>query len=212
MGFTDFLNSDLFAWVVLPLLIFLARICDVTIGTIRLIFLARGYKFIAPVLGFFEVLIWLLAIRQVMQNLSNPVCYIAYASGFATGNWIGMYIDEKIAMGKLIVRLITPKDTRELTRALSKRGFGVTKIPGEGSQGEVSIIFMIIDRVNLPIVLRIINRYTPKAFYTIEDVRTVREGIFPRKINIMKKFLVPANRRRRRFFLYSKFHPHRKGK
>ena len=83
---TNFFGTDLYVFFLLPLLIFLARICDVTIGTMRIIMVSKGKKLLAPVLGFFEVLIWVMAIGKIMQNLSNPVCYIAYAGGFAIGN------------------------------------------------------------------------------------------------------------------------------
>ena len=93
-------ESHFFAWVVLPILIFLARICDVSLGTVRLIFVSRGFKYLAPVIGFFEVLIWILAMTQIMQNLTNPICYLGYAGGFATGNYIGILIAEKLSLGE----------------------------------------------------------------------------------------------------------------
>jgi len=90
----DFLlmSSKLFAWVVLPVLIFIARVADVSLGTVRVIFITRGLKYFAPIVGFLEILIWLLAIGQIMRNLSHPICYIAYAGGFATGNYVGIWI------------------------------------------------------------------------------------------------------------------------
>ncbi|HOQ05094.1 MAG TPA: DUF5698 domain-containing protein, partial [Anaerohalosphaeraceae bacterium] len=92
----SWMNSFWFAWIVLPLLIFIARIADVTIGTIRLIFVARGMKILAPLAGFFEVLIWLVVIGQIMRHLANPLCYIAYAAGFAAGNYIGMMLVDRL--------------------------------------------------------------------------------------------------------------------
>ena len=99
-------DSWSFQWIILPLLIFLARITDQTIGTLRLIFLSKGYKFIAPFLGFFEVIIWLLAVSQIMKHLDNVMCYVAYGSGFAMGNFIGMAIEQKLSLGSVIIRLI----------------------------------------------------------------------------------------------------------
>ena len=90
--------TPFFAWVVLPLLIFFARICDVTLGTIRVIFISKGFKYIAPCIGFFEVIIWLLAIGQVMNNITNVASYIAYGAGFATGTFVGMAIEEKLSL------------------------------------------------------------------------------------------------------------------
>ena len=87
---TSFFDSNLFIYVLLPLLIFMARICDVSIGTLRIIFVSKGKRNIAPVLGFFEVLIWITAISKIMENLDNYVNFVAYAAGFATGNFVGM--------------------------------------------------------------------------------------------------------------------------
>src|ERR1700693_3306783 len=92
---------------VLPLLIFVAEICVVTISTVRIIFVSRGRKFLASVLGFFEVTIWLFAIGQIMQNLSNIGCYAAFASGFSLGNYLGVLIEQKLAMGDSVIRIIT---------------------------------------------------------------------------------------------------------
>jgi uncharacterized protein YebE (UPF0316 family) len=97
MGDLLFVNSGVYTWIVLPVLIFVARITDVSLGTVRVIFVSRGLKYLAPLVGFFEVLIWLLAIGQIMKNLSNPVCYIAYAAGFGMGNYVGIRIAEKLA-------------------------------------------------------------------------------------------------------------------
>ncbi len=124
----QFMDSAVFSWVVLPILIFLARICDVSIGTVRIIFVSRGKKLLSPILGFFEVSIWLLAISQIMQNLDNAVCFIAYACGFAMGNFVGIYIEKKLAMGTLILRVFLLKDDCEMKDRLYEAGFGVTRI------------------------------------------------------------------------------------
>jgi len=91
--------SEIYALIGLPLLIFFARVCDVSLGTIRIIFISKGIKYLAPIVGFFEILIWLLAISQIMQNLTNPYYYIFYAGGFATGNLVGIILDEKLSIG-----------------------------------------------------------------------------------------------------------------
>ena len=174
-----FLNSDLFSYGLLPLLIFLARICDVSIGTMRIIFVSKGKKYIAPVLGFFEVLIWITAISKIMQNLDNYVNYIAYAAGFATGNFVGMIIEEKLAMGFQMIRVFTYKDGPELVQILNGNGCGATTVDAHGSKEKVDIIYTIVQRTELPQVVELITRFNPKAFYTIEDVKAVSEGIFP---------------------------------
>jgi uncharacterized protein YebE (UPF0316 family) len=165
--------------VILPLLIFLARIVDVSMGTIRILFISRGTKFLAPLIGFFEVLIWLLAIGQIMQNLTNVLCYIAYAGGFATGTYVGIFIEEKLAMGLLLVRVVTTKDASELIEYLKSADFGVTHVAARGVAGQVRIVLTIIRRKNLNKVVEIIRRFNPNAFYSTENIRYVSKEVFP---------------------------------
>ncbi|MFA4851302.1 MAG: DUF2179 domain-containing protein [Bacteroidales bacterium] len=176
-----FFDSDIFVWVMLPVLIFLARICDVSIGTLRLIFVSKGFKHIAPLLGFFEVIIWLLAVSQIMKHLDNIVCYIAYGGGFAMGNYIGMYLEEKISIGSVIIRVIPKTDTTELINELREQNFGLTVVDAEGSLGKVKMIFSVIKRENIEQFVSVINRYNPHAFYSIEEVKAVNEGVFRRE-------------------------------
>ena len=172
-------SSPLFTWVIIPLLIALARIVDVTLGTIRIIYISRGMKMLAPIFGFFEILIWLMAIGQIMQNLSNPVYYLAYAFGFSVGNLVGIFIEERLAVGRVILRIITQRDATQLVSHLRSAGYGVTTVDAEGAQGPVKLIFTIIDREKIKAVVDSVQTYNPRAFYSIEDVRSVREGIFP---------------------------------
>jgi uncharacterized protein YebE (UPF0316 family) len=186
---TSFFNSDLFSYVVMPLLIFLARICDVSIGTMRIIFVSKGKRNIAPILGFFEVLIWITAISKIMQNLDNYVNYIAYAAGFATGNFVGMIIEEKLAMGILMIRVFAHERGSELVQTLNLSGYGATVVEAYGAREKVHLIYTIVQRNELAKVLDVINCFNPKAFYTIEDVKTVNEGIFaPKKTNTVFPF------------------------
>jgi uncharacterized protein YebE (UPF0316 family) len=172
-------HSEIFKFVLLPILIFLARICDVTLDTLRIIYVGRGMKFLAPVIGFVEVLIWLTAITQIFKNLSNPVCYVAYAGGFAMGNLVGILIEEKMAIGTVVIRTITQKNAELLIRCLKENRYGVTHVDAEGAMGQVKIIFTIAKRKDIDSVLKIIRGCNPLAFYTIEDVRSVRKGVFP---------------------------------
>jgi len=173
------MESFWFTWVILPVLIFLARVCDVTIGTMRIVFVARGNRVLAPVLGFFEILIWLLAIGQIFRNLNNVFCYLAYAGGFATGNYVGMVLEEKLAMGFQVVRIITRKDASQLIEFLKNAGFGVTTIDGQGATGPVKIVFSIIRRKDQPKVLRAIQEKNPNAFFSVENIQSASAGIFP---------------------------------
>jgi len=178
-------HSEIFSYILLPLLIFFARICDVTIGTIRIILVSKGQKLLAPLLGFFEILIWIIAISKIMENLNNVACYIGYAAGFATGNYIGMLVEEKLAMGVTVIRIITQKAADELIKNLSLAGYGITNIDAKGSRGDVNIIYTVIQRHDLQNVINIIKEFNPKAFYTVEDVRFVSAGIS--QLNINKK-------------------------
>jgi len=171
-------DSWFFTWVLLPFLIFVARIGDVSIGTLRLIFISRGFKFYAPILGFFEVIIWLLAIGQIMQHLDNFMCYIAYGLGFATGNFIGIILDEKLSLGTLLVRIVPKKDPTDLIKRLRAEEFGASLVDIEGMTGKMKMIFAIIKRKDLKEVMSIINEHNPNAFVTIEDVKTAQEGYF----------------------------------
>lgn len=174
-----YFSSDIFTFVIVPILIFCARICDVSIGTVRYIFISRGFKNIAPVFGFFEVIIWLLAIGQVMANITNPICYIAYGGGFAAGTYIGMAIEERMKLGLSIIRVITAKPADDLIKRLRQYGYGVTSIAAHGALSEVTIIFMVVKRTKISHLITLIRDFNPNTFYTIEDVRSASEGIFP---------------------------------
>ena len=190
------LASVFYAWFLLPFLIFLARVADVTMGTVRVIFVSRGMKYLAPVVGFFEILIWLLAIGQIMKNLSSPVCYIAYAGGFAMGNYIGITIAEKLSLGVVLIRVVTAKDALPLVERLKERGYGVTSVDGHGTSGEVKVVFTVVKRREVPNVAKLIKTFNPHAFYSIEEVGFVEKGVFPlrqswrdsRLLRILKPF------------------------
>jgi uncharacterized protein YebE (UPF0316 family) len=164
-------SSDTFHWVILPLLIFFSRICDVSLSTIRQIFVVSGKRKLAPMLGIFESLLWLLAISTIMKNLDNFACYVGYAAGFATGIFVGMTIEEKLALGKVVVQVITRREVPELIEKLRQSKFGFTFVEGEGKRENVKLIFSVINRHDLPELLDMICTYNPNAFYTVETVR-----------------------------------------
>jgi len=174
------LNSELVTYVLLPLFIFVARIIDVSLGTLRIIFVTKGMRSVAPLVGFFEVLIWLLAISRIMQDLDNWVCYVAYAAGFATGNFIGMFLEEKLAIGHEMIRVITRKDATQLIEDLRATGYGVTSVKAEGIEGEVAVIYIIARRSMIKVVLDEINKFNPRALYTVESIKYVNKEIFHR--------------------------------
>lgn len=196
-----FFNSGWYTWVILPVLIFCARVIDVSFGTLRIVYISKGRRYIAPLLGFIEILIWLLAIGQIFKNLNNVACYIAYAAGFATGNYVGIWIENKLALGTQVLRIITSRDATELTTSLKSKGYGITLVDAEGAKGPVKIIFTIIKRKDFSEVVKLIQTYNPKSFYSVEDVRLAKEGIFP-----------SSNPRTSGFFSFTRFRFERKGK
>lgn len=170
------LSDNLFAYIVLPVLIFLARIMDVSINTIRIIYVLGGRRMTATLLGFFESFIWLMAIRQIFEHLDNWVCYIAYPGGFAMGILVGMMIEERIAYGKVIVRIITRKDVSELIMFLNNQQFRYTRVDSEGLDGPESLVFTVLPRENLEELLTKMKNILPTAFYTVEKVNRAAES------------------------------------
>ncbi len=177
-----------FDYVVLPLLILMARIVDVSMDTIRVIMVAKGYRKYAPYVGFFQALVWVITISRVMVNLENWTAYLGYAAGFGMGTYVGMLIEEKLAMGHELIRVITRADASDLVLSLREKGYPVTLASGRGRDGEVGILFIILRRKALNEVTGIIKKFNPKAFYTIEDMRFVSNGGYlPRSQKMVRK-------------------------
>ena len=139
-----FIDTYWFTYILLPLLIFLSRIIDVSLDTLRIVFISKGNKNVAPFLGFFEILIWLVAITRIMQNLDNITCYIAYAGGFATGNYIGLKIEERLAIGIQMIRIITQKSSTPLITELREKGFVLTSVIAEGQNKILNPAFLAL--------------------------------------------------------------------
>jgi len=165
------------ATALILLTVFIARIVDVSLGTLRIIFLTRGLKYIAALLGFAESLIWIIAISQIINNVSNLSAYIVFAAGFASGNIVGVWLEEKIAIGSLVVRIITSRENGILLARLRASGFAVTNIDAEGEGGQVDLLFTIVRRKELPKLTSLIRQYNPAATYTVEDVRFASSSV-----------------------------------
>ena len=193
-------DSWAFTWIILPIMIFCARIVDVSIGTLRVIFISRGNRFIAPILGFFEVIIWLIAVGQIIKNLTNVMCYVAYGGGFATGTFVGMWLVDRVSMGTSLVRVITPGSSELFEKHIRKMGYGVTAVEAQGKEGDTKVLFSVVRNDDLVEVMKKINEFNPNAFYTIEDVKSANKGKFPIKTN---QFSIGS---------LLMFKPHRKGK
>jgi uncharacterized protein YebE (UPF0316 family) len=170
---------DWYTWVILPLIVFLARFIDVSLGTMRIIFISRGKKFIAPLLGFIEVLIWITIVSEIVRGAHNIVAYLAYAGGFAVGSFAGMLIEERLAIGTLVIRVILPKDGLSLVDRLRTEGYGVTYVDGQGASGPVTLVYTVVMRKELSHVVSLIQEVHPRAFFTVEELRSAQQGIFP---------------------------------
>ena len=187
----SFLDSTAYVWIILPIMVFFARVADVTLGTLRIIFISRGKRNLAPLLGFVEVFIWITVVSQIVGHAHNLLAYLAYAAGFASGAFVGMYIEARLAIGTQIILSIVQGDASELTTNLHSAGFGVTCVDGDGSNGPVKLIYTIVPRRNMENVLSIIHQTHPHAFLAIQDVRSTLEGIFPITASMQNGFFFP---------------------
>lgn len=163
------------------LFIFFARIADVSLSTMRTLMIVRGQRIYAALIGFFEVNIYIWALGMIISDLDNPLNIIIYAAGFSTGNIVGSYIEEKLAVGKMTVQVITMKSPLELTEKLRCCGYGVTVIEGQGREGIRYILQIILQRKLIPQLRKEIDEWDKEAFWTVFDARVTRGGIFNRK-------------------------------
>jgi uncharacterized protein YebE (UPF0316 family) len=173
------ISPEIYAWVILPALIFLAQVANVCMETLRIVFLSKGIKYLAPIIAFFEIIIWLLAIVGVMSNLSNIANFFAYAFGFALGTYVGLVIEERLSIGMVIMRIITTDETsEEIAGFLQAEQYGTTCLDAKGARGGVRMIISLVNRDDLPRITRHIEETNPDAFFSIEDVRYVNQGVF----------------------------------
>lgn len=165
----------------IPLLIFLARVCDVSVGTIRVMLVIQGRRYMAAALGMLEVTIWVLAVREALAYIPNPFAIVAYAGGFATGTLVGMTIEDKLAFGYRAVRIINPEAHVDVARVLRELGYRATKLPGYGRDGPVEVVFSVIRRRGLRQFMDHVAEVAPKSFVTIERVDRPKGGGFDRR-------------------------------
>lgn len=179
-------------WAI-PLLIFSLRICDCSIGTVRVIYTIRGYRLVSFLLGFVESVIWIVAISQVMEYLNEPqmkyrlLNIVGWAAGFATGTVTGISLDKWIASGWTMTRLISLDHSETISGALREAGFGVTSLHGDGKDGPVDVLFVVAPRKRSQQVLGIVRAIDPKAFVTIEPVSNASGGFVPTSTAAIRK-------------------------
>lgn len=159
-----------------PLVIFGLRIVDVSLATMRMLLAVRGVKMVAPLIGFFEVLVWVFAVGAVIQHLDSPLHLVGYAGGFATGTLVGLVLEERMAFGMATIRVVSRYGGVELAEALRERGFGVTEFAGQGREGKVEVVDAVLRRRDVPTVLREVDFWDPEAFVTVQEPRTIRRG------------------------------------
>lgn len=165
------------------LLIFTARVVDMTLDVIRILMLMRDRRLLAAFIGFCEVSIFVVALNQVLSGgLNDPFKVIAYAGGFAGGNYVGSLVENRMAIGYLSLQVFPhSKYSTECINALRNSGFGVTSVDGEGRQGKRTILFVTLKRKDLKDALKSLDSVAPGIFYTLSDARNIRGGVFPMK-------------------------------
>lgn len=168
--------TELFGGPIGPILIFLLRIVDVSLATTRMLLIVRGHRVLVPVIGFLEVLIWVFAVGNTIEFLTSPLHVVGYAAGFATGNMVGLWVEERLAIGLATVRIISRYEGVELADALREAGYGVTEFRGQGREGPVEVVFTAVRRAQVPEVMRHVEKWSPDAFVTVEEPRAVHRG------------------------------------
>ena len=165
-----------------PLLIFFMRIVDVSLATVRMLLIMRNARVWAPLIGFFEVLVWLLAAGTAIQHLDSPWHVLGYAGGFAAGNLVGLLLEERMAFGFASVQVFTSTQGPELAEALRTFGHGVTQIAGQGREGPVDLILSVVKRRDLPAVNALVNDLAPRSFVSVEEPTAIQKGwLFPKR-------------------------------
>lgn len=183
--------ADWLPWLLAPA-IFAARVADVSLGTVRIIIGFRGYRWLAALIGFVEALIWVLAVRQVLLHLdAQPWLAVAYASGFAAGNYLGISLERRLGVGRELVRAISYRDDASLAGALRDAGYKVVELDGRGQGGRaVQVVYVVERRRRVPPLLARIAEFDPEAIYTVADVKTHvgEEGELPPETGLSLRF------------------------
>jgi len=165
------------AWIG-ALTIFALRVADVSFGTLRMLFIFRGKKALAWALGFSQSLIFVIAISSVLKDLGNPLNILGYAAGFATGGVVGMWIEERLAIGYIHLQIISSRRGNIVAEKLREEGFAVTEIPARGKDGMVSMLSVSVRRKRVPLAESLVREADEDAFITSEEVRPVRRGFW----------------------------------
>lgn len=158
------------------LFIFGLRVVGISIGTVRVLLTMRGRKWLSAITGFFEVLAYVVAIGQVVQNLDNAWNILAYCLGFSAGTILGMWIEERLALGYATVRIISVDHAPAIAEAIRGAGHGATDGLAHGAGGMVGTVKVVVRRKEVNPVCKLVQQEDPKAFITIEETQAVRQG------------------------------------
>lgn len=165
-----------------PLLIFAMRIGDVSLATVRMLMIMRNAKVWAPVVGFFEVLIWIVAAGTAIQHLHSPLHVLGYAGGFAAGNWVGLVLEDRLALGIASVQVFAPSHGKELAEALRVFGVGATQLTGQGKDGPVDLVYSVVKRKDMSTVMGLVEDLAPNSFVSVEAPTAIQHGwMFPKR-------------------------------
>ena len=161
------------------LVIFALRVLSVSMGTVRTLLTVRGLRLISAIMGFVEVLIFVLAISQVISDIGNVWNVLGYCGGFAVGTIVGMALEDRLAIGFAVVRIISTAKWPEIVQSLRSGGYGATKVMGEGKDGPLGIVYTVVRRKELKDVIQICEQLDQQAFITVEEAGRVYHGFLP---------------------------------
>lgn len=188
-------NFDIISYLLLPALIFLARLADVTVATVKLMFVVNNARKMAAILGFFEALITIMALSRIMQDASNLLAFVMYAAGFASGTYVGMWIESKMAYGSVLIRIISKEMPEELFQYLSEKKYNFSLVDGYDAFGNTRVLFTVCKRSNTQDMLNHLEQIAPQALYTVESVKQASLNLIPNssttsKVNLTR-MIVP---------------------
>nr|WKN35188.1 DUF5698 domain-containing protein [Tunicatimonas sp. TK19036] len=173
------IDFDIISYILLPVLIFLARVADVTVATVKLMFVVNNARRMAAILGFIEAFITIVALSRIIQDASNMPAFFMYAAGFATGTYAGMWIEEKMAYGSVLVRIISKNIPSALFTYLIEKQFRYSMVDANDQSGNTQVLFTVCKRNRLGTLLSNLEKIAPEALYTIEGVKQVSHELLP---------------------------------
>ena len=194
---SEILSSNIFTWVIMPVLIILARMLDVSFGTLRFVFISKNKKLLASAAGFMEAFVWIMVVGKLLNGSSNIVWLIAYAAGFGIGTYLGLVLSEKMAIGKVMLRVIARREPKRLVAKLISKKYSFTIVDSKNQKGNTTkVLLLTLEAKELSKILHYVKEFNPKAFYSVEEVQSIKEdNIKHAKPSVIKSFLMSPMRR-----------------